>query len=143
MKESLIGFYFCVAIFDSSNLYFLRQLVYSFLLSNHNHKTARKIHKAQSRRNKLTLSYIKDHTVYPKHFVFWHRFSFIYFFSLIPQYAIVITVNFFLAKLALIFLLFLFAIKLFISIAIALQFDGKISRFDKAFSEKIRKKRKK
>lgn len=71
MIETLITLYFANAFTDAVNLYILRDLVYSFLLSKRKPKDARKIHKEQTKRDRFTLSYIKSYAIYPKEFIFF------------------------------------------------------------------------
>lgn len=75
-------------------LYVLQTMVYGFLLSKRNDKTARKIHQQQSKKDRFTLSYIKNHTIYPTQFRRFYKFRLFYIYSLVPQY-ILIGVTFF------------------------------------------------
>ena len=80
-----------ILLTDYLLIVFLRRLVYSFLLSKHNLKGAKKIHCSQSYKNKLTLNYIKAYAIYPKQFNFWHK---VYLFFLVstplPYIAIIL-----------------------------------------------------
>jgi hypothetical protein len=51
------------------------------LLTKRNHKGAKKIHLAQTKRDRITLAYIKDHAIYEKQFKKIYLMRSIYFFS--------------------------------------------------------------
>ena len=67
----------------------LQTIVYGFLLSKRNDKTARKIHQQQSKKDRFTLSYIKNHTIYPKQFRRFYKLRLFYIYSLVPQYILI------------------------------------------------------
>ena len=60
-----------IVLLDITICSHLRILVYSFLLSKRNIKGAKKIHKQQTRKDRFTLEYIKEHAIYQKEFRFW------------------------------------------------------------------------
>ena len=133
----IIILYLAVIGTDAINLSDLRSLVYSFLLSKRNLKGAKKIHLTQTKKDRFTLSYIKNHAIYPKEFNFFYKLRIAYISSLIPQYAAIIILNVFSAFGAAGFLLILFIVKLiFALVVIRSQFSGRISRFDKRYSDK-------
>ena len=70
-------------------LFVIQTLVYGFLLSKRNDKTARKIHRQQSKKDRFTLSYIKNHTIYQKQFRIFYIIRLLYIYSLVPQYILV------------------------------------------------------
>lgn len=108
----------------------LRMLVYSFLLSKRNIKGAKKIHNQQSKKNRFTLSYIKNHTIFPKQFRRFYMFRLFYIYSLIPQY-IIIVVSFFVFNIRLITdIIFSFKIVLFFFIGLFF-IRNKTSIYDK------------
>lgn len=84
-----------ILITDYFLIVFLRRLVYSFLLSKHNIKGAKKIHCAQSHKNKLTLNYIKVHAIYPKQFDFWHKVYLFFLVSTPLPYIVIVLVGIF------------------------------------------------
>jgi len=94
----------------------LRILVYSFLLSKRNIKGAKKIHKQQTRKDRFTLEYIKEHAIYQKEFRFFQKFRMIYLYSLLPIYAILVILYFVSKK------VFLIGIGVFIIIKICIAF---------------------
>ena len=121
----------------------LRELVYSFLLTKRNLKGAKKIHKAQTKKDRFTLSYIRNYAVYPKHFNFYYKFRAIYFFSLIPQYVLMIILICFFDLAAIICGLSLMILKfVLMSIIIVKNFSGQISKFDRRYIYEKKKRRK-
>ena len=62
MVDLLILSTVILLILDCLLITTLRKLIYSFLLSKRNLKSAKKIHQQQSKTNRITLSYIKCHT---------------------------------------------------------------------------------
>ena len=124
---------------DIANIGILRDLVYSFLLSKRNSKGAKKIHRIQSGRHKLTLSYIKHYTIYPKAFKRFYLLYLSYMASIIPQYAFIVII-FFMSKTAFNYALYsLLIIKVVLFFIIASNFSSKISRFDKRYRKRYRK----
>lgn len=136
MIRILVLFYILIFAIDLVNLLDLRTLVYSFLKSKRNSKAAKKIHLSQTKKDRVTLSYIKNYTKYPKEFDFFQKTRLIYSLLLIPQYIAFAIINYFSVKYTLISIAILGAIKLFIGILIASQFTSRISRFDKRYSKK-------
>ena len=130
-------------LFDFVFIIDLRKLVYSFLLSKRNLKGAKKIHKAQTKKARLTLSYIRNYAIYPKHFNFYYKFRAIYFFSLIPQYVFMIILICFYALVAFVCEFFLLLLKLVLmEIIIGGNFSGQVSKFDRRYIYKKKKRRK-
>ena len=82
MIDVLILSYISLIGLDLINLIDLRKLVYSFLLSKRNLRGADKIHKMQSKKDRLSLSYIKEYTIYPKSFRFFFGFRLMNFIML-------------------------------------------------------------
>ena len=129
-------------LYDLGLLYFLRDLVYSFLLSKRNQKGAKKIHKSQSLKNRLTLSYIEEHAVYQKQFKRFYRLRLGYIYALIPQY-VILAASFIISKnVALAYLMLLFAVKIVLLFYIGHYFSSKISIFDKRYKEREKRKKK-
>ena len=134
----VISIHFVFIALDLIFLSFLRRLVYSFLMSKRNIKGAKKIHLAQSRKARFTLSYIRNHTKYPKEFDFWHRFYIITLWIVIFQYAAIITLNVLLtSNVYYIVIVVLCAIKFIGVTLLRLQFDsgGYVSQFDKRYNK--------
>ena len=136
MIKILILAYFLLIGLDILNIVDLRTLVYSFLLSKRNKKSAQKIHLEQPRKNKFTLSYIDKYAVYKREFRFFQKGLVLYYYTLIPQYFLLIVVNLFSSTLALILIFLFFLLKFIIAIMIACQFShNRVSRFDKRYKE--------
>ena len=135
--EILILLYICLLLLDILYLLDLRKLLYSFLLSKRNLKGARKIHKEQTVKNKILLSYIKQYAIYTKEFIFFKRLYIVWLFSLVPQYVILLIVNMFSQLATMILLCVCFVIKLIIVfVVIRSQFNSKrISRFDHRYKK--------
>lgn len=134
MVSTLTLFYFMIVVIDIINLIDLRKLTYSFLLSKRNLKAAKKIHSAQTRTNKITLSYIRNYTAYPKEFNVFQKLWIVYILIIVPQYVSIVIVNFFSILLAKILLIIVGIVKFVFAIVIAAQFSSKrISRFDKRY----------
>ncbi len=136
MVKELILVYGSAILFDLMAICDLRTLVYSFLLTKRNHKTARKIHKSQSRKDRFTLYYIREHTLFPKEFRFYQRCWIFWVFSLLPIYLAVIVINFFSVTAAMIVMGVISALKfLFEIFGIKSQFvGGPITRYEKSAS---------
>ena len=133
VKILIISYIFIVGI-DLFNSIDLRKLVYSFLLSKRNIKGAKKIHLSQTLKNRFTLKYIKDYTIYPREFRFFHTCWIIHICSIIPEYILIIIVNFFSILNASILIAVLVVLKLIFSVLIRMQFSSnRISRFDKRY----------
>lgn len=132
MIPVIILFYIFLILLDVVLILDLNKLVYSFLLSKRNIKSAKKIHKSQSIQNKLTLAYIKDFTAYPRAFNFFQKIRMIEIFSIIPQYATIVIVNIFSRVPTIILLVSFSTIKIAFNVIARIQFNSnRISRFDK------------
>ena len=130
----VVCLFFCLALVDFGILMSVRRLVYSFLLSKRNVKSAQKIHADQTRRDRFTLSYIEEHAIYKKEFRFWHRSLIIFYCSVIPQYLILATVNIFSQRIFTYVATALYVVKIIIFILIRSQFkDKSITKFDKRY----------
>ena len=85
-------------LLDTVLIWELRTLVYSFLLSKHNVRGAKKIHQSQSLKDKFLLGYIKEHAIFTKRYVLWHRLYLSFLLSIPLQYiAIILTGIFYIA----------------------------------------------
>ena len=135
MVKTVIICYFLLALIDTINIIDFKKLVFSFLLSKHNLKGAKKIHKAQSKWDRFTLSYVGEHTVYSKQFRFYYKLRLAYIASIIPIYLITVIVGIvFGAWGAIIACLVAFIFNVIIAIIVTAQFNAKrISRFDKRY----------
>lgn len=116
--------------FEAFNFYQLTQLVYSFLLAKRNEKGAKKIHNQQSKKDRFTLSYVKNYTIYPRQCNRFYKIRLFYIAFLIPKYTILTVAlirfdAFWLADLMLaVKILFIFLIQAFF-------FKNKLSIYDK------------
>ena len=134
MIKILVLAYFLLIGIDTLNIVDLRKLVYSFLLSKRNKKSAQKIHLEQSRENRFTLSYIHKYAVYKREFRFFQKSLMIYYYTIIPQYFFIIAINFISLYVTLALLIIFFMIKFVIAMMISTQFShNRISRFDKRY----------
>ena len=122
MIDLLVVSYFLLVINDNLFWSNSRTLLISFLHTKRNEKGAMKIHKAQTRKNRLLLSYIKDYAVYEKEFRFFYKIWIIFLITLIPQYVSVIVANFFSIKVALIMIWIFVFIKSVVLIILRSQF---------------------
>ena len=137
MVEGLISFYLVNILFDYVNLSDLRLLVYSFLLSKRNIKSAKKIHKQQLVWDRFTLSYVNDYTVYKRQFKVFQKFLSIYQYIVIPHYLVFITANLFSGILASVLLIASVVIKIIILCIIRKYFwHNSITIFDKRYMKK-------
>jgi len=123
------------------NFFFIRDLVYSFLLSTRKDHEARKIHRQQPLSKRLTLGYIKDYAIYPKHFSFFHKAYIVYFFLIFAQYMVFVGVYMLDNEASAYVLMGLYALQIIIFVLIQTQYSNKISRFDKRYKRLFRKKR--
>lgn len=132
MVTFLIVCYIGIAVLDLALTIDLRWLVYSFLLTKRNLKGAKKIHKEQCRKNKLTLGYIREYAVYTKEYQFFQRSWIVHISLIVPQYFSIVLLNLFSMFYAMILMLVFFVTKLvFYAVFVRTQFHGRISRFDK------------
>ena len=112
----------------------LRELVYSFLLSKRNRKSAEKIHLEQNPWARFTLSYIKDFVIYPKEYAFFHGLYLVSMIWLLPQYTILTLTAIFWNHYFLLFAIIFAIVKIILCIIVRLQFNAnRISRFDKRY----------
>ena len=134
MVEIKICFFIVTVLSDISLTTQIRRLVYSFLLTKRNLKGAKKIHEKQSFVSKITLSYIKDHAIYPKDFCLWHTVWMIHIISILPQYLGLLLINvFFDDCLAAASLVVIGIFKFVFMIVVSSQFPSSadISRYDR------------
>ena len=85
---------FVIVILQYGLMPIFRELLYDCLLARTNRAKARKLHLAQTRRDRITLSYIEKYTIYKKQFKKIYLMRSIYFFSSIIGDIIVITTAF-------------------------------------------------
>lgn len=124
-------------MFDVVLVWELRTLVYSFLLTKHNLKGARTLHRAQSHKDKFTLSYIKEYAIYPKQFNFWHKIYLLFLISILPSYGAGILVAIFNIEASVSLMILLGMIRILLTCMVGNQFNSKrISKFDKRYRDK-------
>ncbi len=127
-------YYICIILIDVILFIDLRKLVYSFLLSKRNIKTAKKIHLSQSKKNRITLAYIKTYTIYVKEFCFFQRLMVINMFLIIPQYILITIVSLYFVNVVLFVNIFFIVLKIMLNIVVRSKFNSKrISKFDKRY----------
>ena len=128
-------------LFDIWNLIRLRELVYSFLLSNRKEQDAKAIHKGQSTIDRFTLSYIQNYAIYPKEYKFYHKFLMIYYYTIVPKNVSILVVNLFIGSYAIVLSVALFVQVCIIGIAIHSNFYHHVSRFDRRYKQNQRKRK--
>ena len=138
MVDFLILLAVLLIILDLLNTIFLRELVYSFLLSKRNIKGARKIHRSQTRKSRLTLSYIREYAIYEKEFSLFHRLWMINLASMLPQYLLITIALIISSSIAFCLIAVFVFFKMIMLFVIRSQFLGphRISRFDKRYYER-------
>ena len=124
---------FILILGDIINTQDLRRLVYSFLLTKRNLKSAKKIHLSQTKKEQFTLSYIGKHAIHQKEFWFFQKTRMLYIYCIIPQYLLLLIVYIFSATASIIIAIAIALIKVIFGLCLRSQFDlgGWISRFDK------------
>ena len=134
MVEIKISIFVALVLFDIILTNKMRALVYSFLLSKHNLKSARKIHSKKSFLSKITLSYIKDYSIFPKDFSLWHTVWMIHIISILPQYLSLLLIHVFFADYLIVSLAVIGIIKLILLFVVRSQFSitmPSVSRYDR------------
>ena len=134
MVEIKISIFVALVLFDIILTNKMRALVYSFLLSKHNLKGAGKIHSKQSFLSKITLSYIKDYSIFPKDFSLWHTVWMIHIISILPQYLSLLLIHVFFADYLIASLAVIGIIKLVLLFVVRSQFSitmPSVSRYDR------------
>lgn len=134
MTNLIIIFYFLLITTDLLLFFTIRDLLFSFLLTKRNRKTAQRIHKAQSFFNRFSFNYVKEHATYQKEYRFFHIF-YIANLCLIPiQYLLLIILGFFSISVTLTLLIVFWAIKLIFNFALwTQQNSNRVFRFDKHY----------
>ena len=134
MIELLFILYICLLLHDWVNLDFFRQLIYSFLLSKRNVRSAKKLHKQQSRKDRFTLAYIKNYTPYQKQFSFWQKMRCLYYIITAVQDLSLILVNLFSIIYTINLLIIFIVIKAIVLVILRSQFkSSRIAKFDKRY----------
>ena len=133
---------FLLVIMDISNTQRMRDLVFSFLLSRRNIKGAKKIHKVQTRKDRITLKYIENYTKYPNRFKTFQKIWVVHLYSLLPRYCLIVFLGIFFRD-RLIYPFILVAVLSIASIIfgffISFYLLGRISIFDKRYEERQKK----
>ena len=134
MNEIIPVLYILLVLLDIIIFVDFRGLIFSFLLSKRNRKSAKKIHSSKSFFDRFTFNYVEEHTIYLKEYKFFHNFYLVFLLTLPIQYAILVLTNVFSIK-AVTSLLVLFGlIKLVLGIYLRLQQNSyRIYRFDKRY----------
>ena len=79
MFETIMVLSIISILLDVNLLIDLRGILFSFLLTKRNRKSANSIHRTQGFGNKLTFKYIEKHTAYVKDFKLYYRMHFFVF----------------------------------------------------------------
>ena len=134
MTTILILLYIELGLLDILLILDLRKLLFSFLLTKHNLKGAKKIHISKNRINRFSLSYIGEYAIYQKEFKRFYKLWIWVFAILVPQYIILIFTNLFSEIIALILLVICCLVKMFLNFIVRIQFNShRISKFDKRY----------
>ena len=139
IKQYLI-WYLGMIVLDLNCLILLRRLVYSFILSKRNLKSARKIHLRHNFKERFTLSYVFDLSIYKKQcrFFTWLRMAYIY--SVIPIYLILVPFLFMPFKQFFVAVAFICLLKFVIMCYVSSRFvfgHSSISIYDKRAKKRI------
>jgi len=130
----VILFYFLLLLLDIILFVTFRNLMFSFLLSKRNPKSAREIHLSQDRSNRFTFNYVKKHAVYKKEFHFFHKFYIANLYFTPFQYLSVIIFNFISLKITFLLQAVFCIIKLICNFILRTQQNSnRIFKFDKRY----------
>ena len=88
MNEIILVLYILLVLLDIIIFVDFRGLLFSFLLSKRNRKSAKKIHSSKSFFDRFTFDYINEHTVYPKEYKFFYNLYLVFLITLPIQYQI-------------------------------------------------------
>ena len=134
MKKIITVLYVLLVLSDITIFTDFRGLIFSFLLSKRNIKSAKKIHSSKSFFDRFTLNYVKEHAIYPKAYKFFHNFYLAFLITFPIQYTALITTHIFSIKAVTILLVSFVIIKLVIGAYLRLQVNpGRIYKFDKRY----------
>ncbi len=134
MKEIIPALYVLLILLDIIIFCDFRGLIFSFLLSKRNRKSAKKIHSSKSFFDRFTFNYVEEHAIYLKEYKFFHNFYLIFLITLLIQYAVLVIINVFSIKAVTILLVLFGLIKLVLGIYLRLQQNSyRIYRFDKRY----------
>ena len=134
MKEIITVLYVLLVLSDITIFTDFRGLIFSFLLSKRNIKSAKKIHSSKSFFDRFTFNYVEEHAIYLKEYKFFHNFYLAFLITLLIQYAVLVITNVFSIKAVTILLVLFGLIKLVLGIYLRLQQNSyRIYRFDKRY----------
>ena len=126
--------YFIVLLLDLILFITFRDLMFSFLLSKRNKKSALKIHKSQSFLDRLTFNYVEEQAIYKKQYGFFHSFYIVNLCFAPIQYILLATINFISLKATFILQVIIIVIKMIFNFILRLQRnDNRIFKFDKRY----------
>ena len=130
----VVLFYFLLLLLDIILFVTFRNLMFSFLLSKRNPKSAREIHLSQDRSNRFTFKYIENHATYKKAFQFFHKFYMVNLYFIPFQYLSVIIFNFISLKITFLLQAVFCIIKLICNFILRTQQNSnRIFKFDKRY----------
>ena len=134
MNEIIPVLYILLVLLDIIIFVDFRGLLFSFLLSKRNRKSAKKIHSSKSFFDRFTFNYVKEHAIYPKAYKFFHNFYLAFLITFPVQYTALITTHIFSIKAVTILLVSFVIIKLVIGAYLRLQMNSnRIYKFDKRY----------
>ena len=134
MTRQLIIFYLMLLLLDIILFIEFRDLMFSFLLSKRNKKSAKKIHQSQDRSNQFTFNYVREHAVYKKEFRFFHNFYMANLYFTPFQYLLIIILNFISLKATFILQIIFCITKLICNFILrSQQNSNRIFKFDKRY----------
>lgn len=125
MLAKIIYFDCIMIVLDLVTIGDLRKFLLDFLKIKNNRKKADDVYSIQPIREKITLSFIKLHLKkYVKEFTIFHRIYLAVLFTIIPQYAIIITGNILMGMESLYLLAFFAILKLLICLLVRINVDS-------------------
>ena len=134
MFETIMVLSIISILLDVNLLIDLRGILFSFLLTKRNRKSANSIHRTQGFGNKLTFKYIEKHTAYVKDFKLYYRMHFLFLIFVPIMYVLVAIFSIISLKIGAIFLGVSLAIKLALSIYLKFQQNSnRVFKYDKKY----------
>lgn len=125
MVTKIVYFDCIMLILDLVTIGDLRKFLLDFLRVKRSRKNADSIYTAQSMRDKITLSFIKENLKkYVKEFTAFHRMYLMVLFTLVPQYAVLIVCNILMGMKSMYVLCFFAIVKLFVCFLVRINVDS-------------------
>ena len=125
MLAKIIYFDCIMIVLDLVTIGDLRKFLLDFLKVKKSRKKADDVYSIQPLREKITLSFIKAHLKkYVKEFTLYHRIYMAVLFTLVPQYAIIVTGNILMGIKSIFLLVFFAVLKLLICLLVRINVDS-------------------